>query len=200
ALGDAKGRILLWDIVAGKEVRRVDGHGSSVRSLSFSADGKHLASAAEQGRVKLWEFATLKERGTFQNRISKDQFVAVANGGRYVAATVPLELRVRLWDMQENKEILPKTGHVGAVRALSCAWDGKVISSSGRERTLRRWDAATGKELLVVPANTATDHSVAFSPDGLLAVWGDAAGKLHVVDWKTGKETQVVNAHTNPVQ
>jgi WD40 repeat protein len=45
----------------------LEGHTQAVKSLTFSPNGKMLASASEDGTIKLWEVITRKLRTTLQN-------------------------------------------------------------------------------------------------------------------------------------
>lgn len=60
----------LYDADTGDQVRELTGHLASVRSLAFSADGKRLASAADDQTVSVWDLsdlpALLNRRGTLR--------------------------------------------------------------------------------------------------------------------------------------
>src|SRR5207247_9691666 len=53
----------LWDLEAGKEVRRFEGHEGKVRAVAFSADGKQAASGCVLGdaNLRVWDVETGKE-------------------------------------------------------------------------------------------------------------------------------------------
>jgi WD40 repeat protein len=53
--------VKLWDIETGKEIKTLSGHSDSVLSVSFSVDGKTLASGSWDKTVKLWDTETGKE-------------------------------------------------------------------------------------------------------------------------------------------
>ncbi|MEC4818963.1 MAG: hypothetical protein SAK29_37665 [Scytonema sp. PMC 1069.18] len=44
----------LWDVNSGREIKTLNGHTSFVTSLSFSRDGKTLASASNDSTIILW--------------------------------------------------------------------------------------------------------------------------------------------------
>jgi WD40 repeat protein len=49
----------LFDVVADRPVRRLTGHVDAVRNLTFSADGRYLASAADDQTVAFWSLTDL---------------------------------------------------------------------------------------------------------------------------------------------
>jgi WD40 repeat protein len=57
ATGGGTGIITLWDADSGQEVLTLRGHGAAIVRLTFSANGRFLASSSKDGSVKLWEAA-----------------------------------------------------------------------------------------------------------------------------------------------
>ena len=53
--------IHLWDVARGRELHRIPAHQARVGSLSFSPDGKTLASTGGEPVVRLWDVATGRE-------------------------------------------------------------------------------------------------------------------------------------------
>jgi WD40 repeat protein/tRNA A-37 threonylcarbamoyl transferase component Bud32 len=54
--------VRIWDIASGEELLSLPGHTNHVRGLTFSDDGCLLASASDDGTVKLWDGTPLSER------------------------------------------------------------------------------------------------------------------------------------------
>ena len=60
ASGSSDGTVWLWDVAAGKQIKTLIEHTSSVQSVSFSPDDKIIASAGKDGTVLLWEIPSYR--------------------------------------------------------------------------------------------------------------------------------------------
>jgi WD40 repeat protein len=68
AVGDAKGRIMVWDYETLAHVATMQGHTSSIASLAFSSNAKRLLSSTygfmQDAEVKLWNYEAKKRLGS----------------------------------------------------------------------------------------------------------------------------------------
>src|SRR5262249_6477349 len=56
-------KVRLWEVRTGRERRRMEGHVGPLTGLSFSADGRLLASASTDRTVLLWNRLTAPDQG-----------------------------------------------------------------------------------------------------------------------------------------
>ncbi len=98
--------------------------------------------------------------------------------------------RIVLWDVESGKKLGTLVGHTNAVSALAISPDGKLLASSGYDRTMRLWDLNSRKELhqshCFPPASELT-----FSRDGKTLI--SSSPENHIRLWDV---TASAGAHT----
>jgi WD40 repeat protein/serine/threonine protein kinase len=103
AAGTELNLIHLWDVNSGQLLGILRGHVAEVEGLSFSPDGKTLASCGDN-RVKLWNIETLQEILTLV-RFSSAAGVALFSSDGSCLATSSHDDRVQLWRAPSFEEI-----------------------------------------------------------------------------------------------
>jgi WD40 repeat protein/serine/threonine protein kinase/tetratricopeptide (TPR) repeat protein len=156
----------LYAADTGKELDLLLGHKGTVRAVTFSSDGKYLASAGNDRTVRLWDLATNKQLAVYPHP-GPVVTVAFAPDGKLLASAGDFE-KPHLWDTA-RKEVSSVLRHSGGVHFLAFTSDGKSLVTGGPYPT-PRWDVATEK---ATPLNGHTEFVYALSPDGkTLAVRG----------------------------
>src|SRR5262249_43242926 len=128
----------------------LQGHTDLIWSLSFSPDGRTLATASWDGTVKLWEVASGRERATLRGHTGPVWSVTFLPDGRTLASGGKDGL-VRLWDLPTGKEKAALKGHRGIVYCLACSPDGRFLASVGGQpgdegyAEAKLWEVSTGK-------------------------------------------------------
>ena len=103
--GFGDGRIWLWDLEENREVAVLRGHTGPVNSLSFSRDGKFLASLGEwrEHTVRLWNIEAHEEVAILKEYTDSIHSLSFSPDGSLLACG-SWSGRVRLWDMERQKE------------------------------------------------------------------------------------------------
>lgn len=171
-------------------------HWGPVRAVAATPNGAVLASAAEDGGVRLWERTTGKELALLPagNVLA---LAAIADGK--LLATANSEGGATLWDIATRKKFGDYPGPAGKVVGMVLSRDGLLGASILEDHTVKIWELETGKEKGTLKGHTGAVHCVAFSPDGETVATGgaDAAVKL----WgHNGFARASLQAHTGPVR
>lgn len=150
--GDAP-RVLHQSIKAGGPALHALPHGSAVLSAHFSADGKRFVTACENGLVRVWDLASIRERTqvfdhpslvTFATFLADGRIVTVNGhpvhrttfGGTSASSSVIIQNdRVWLWDPAKPDKPIDSRPHNRAMQAQFVSPNGqRIITLAGEPR------------------------------------------------------------------
>jgi len=100
----AEKTLKLWDTATGREVRTFFGLSSDMMSVTFSSDGKQIASGLYDGTINLWHTDTGREIRTFLGHKSWINSITFSTDGRQLLSGSK-DGTTRLWDVSTGKEI-----------------------------------------------------------------------------------------------
>jgi WD40 repeat protein len=194
------GRVVLWDVAAGRVNRALERHQPIVTAVAFSPDGKHLASAGGDWRrprvnreVKLWDVASGKLLFTLPSSTGPLYSVAFSPDGKTLAAAGQ-KGTVQLWDLTTGQEQAPLKSPAGAAYALAYAPDGKTLAASNID-VVRLWDVATQRQTGLLAGHRDEIECLAFSPDGKTLATGSRDCTVKLWDLDTLKERLTLKGH-----
>ncbi|MBP7283008.1 MAG: hypothetical protein KBA66_15600 [Leptospiraceae bacterium] len=114
-------------------------HSSYVRSVSFSPDGKYLASGSDDNTIKIWDLENAKEMKSLTGHSSYVTSVSFSPDGKYLASG-SYDKTIKIWDLENAKERKSLTGHSSYVNSVSFSPDGKYLASGSNDSTIKIWD------------------------------------------------------------
>lgn len=202
--------IYMYDAYTGAELALLTvlpGEGREVTTVTFSPDGKTLASGEAGGAGRLWDVTTGKPIVTLKE-VPDPQYAELralafsANGTKLIGAVANREINV--WEL--GKEITPPT-LLKKIKGQN-SWQGNVLmllSPNTRllANTTTDWknrifqilllDTSTGELLYTLTGHTRWIKSIAFSADSKMLVSGDESGMILLWDTLTGKLKATLN-------
>jgi serine/threonine protein kinase len=150
--GDAQ-IVQIYDLATRCLKATLEGHTQPVKAISFSPDGKLLASAGGY-TVRLWNTETWTVSSEHINhhpevvcvRFSPDgKLLAIADGESDLPHYKLLPTAIILWDVAARDEVRWLRGHTNTIWALAFSPDGKTLASGSADQTVKFWDTATGE-------------------------------------------------------
>ena len=181
AVGQADGKITIWDTVTGCKRSTLDGQQDFVVSLAFAPDSTILASSGNGCRTRIWDLASGKERLTITGRMNTSVALCFTPDRRLLAMSDQVSPVIRLWDMASGIERGELHGPAGVVVGLAISPDGRTLAAAGYRGAVTFWEL----ESLTVRRGRLTHagvRSVAFAPDGRTVATGGFDGTVKLWD------------------
>ena len=170
-------------------------HTDTVQSVAISPDGKTIASASDDGTIKLWEL-----EGSNPNPIRE-----IKDQGGWVKAVVFLSDRqivtagqdknIKIIDIGSGKVVKTLSGHTNLINSLAIAPNSDLLASGSNDNTVNLWKISTGKLERSLVGHKDKIWGVAISPDGKQIVSASRDKTLMIWDAKTGANLKTLKGH-----
>ncbi|KAF7586258.1 hypothetical protein BBP40_009184 [Aspergillus hancockii] len=176
--------IEIWDTTNGDLVRVLNGHSGPISDVSFSMHNHTLASASEDGTVRLWDLTTNSQSGESQRRRRVVTTSINLSPNRKIAASISDE--ICLWNVETGalQHVLDK-GH--KVFASRFSPDGGLFVAAILQK-INVWDTSTGQLARTIKHYSQTPGEFAISPDGSFLAYGFKNHSCYPGEWGTFPE------------
>lgn len=192
--GGVDNTVRLWDLAAGKELRRFGGHYPWVNCVAAASDGSFLVSGGADEWIKLWDPASGKllreirvseDKGNSAAALAvapTDKLIAVAHGGI-----------VQLIDVGTGQKGAALPVDKTAIHSLAFFPDGNKLAGGGRDGKVRIWELATGLEWARFELQKFKDVApLAVSGDGKFLVAGTGDFREPIIHvWDVGQKKEL---------
>ncbi len=192
------GAIREWGI-DGSPIRDVAVGLTPVSSVTYSPDGRSIASGQTSGTVHVWRDgrpALSLRTDTFRVPMvafSPDGESLLCAGVNANAATATV------FDLESGTIRYELGGHGIAIRAVAWSADGTMVATAGDDRTVRIWNATDGRELQAITGLPWGPYDIAFHPEGTVLFAVGPGGAIIVADTLAGVELAKLPVHDRHV-
>ncbi|EER30505.1 predicted protein [Candida tropicalis MYA-3404] len=155
-----------------------------------------FASGGNEGNLNIWEVSESQLKPSVSIKQAHDQRItkSIFHPINDYLVTSSSDKTWKLWDINNEKELMVQEGHTSEVISCSIHQDGSLLFSAGKEGRSFCWDLRSGRSVFTLRSCWRAD----FCNNHL--VTGDANGVLQVMDLrKNDQALQDIPAHTKPI-
>lgn len=190
----------------------LEGHSNYVNSVSWSPDGKYLASGSADNTVKIWDANNGECIRTLKGHLSSVMSVSWSPDGRYLASG-SVDKSIVIWDANSGEKLKTFEGHSAYISSICWSPDGRYLASGAKDQIedeyieeLFIWDANSGEIIKNFEGHSWGVFSVSWSPDGKYLAsssggWNDEGqiGEVFIWDVNSGACLKTLEGHSSYV-
>ena len=131
--------IMIWDVATHCAVRVLRGHTRGVIDLSFSPDGRWLASCSDDETIGIWRVsdgARVRTLAGHQDYLSAVEF---SPDGRWLASGGG-DAVIKIWDAKTWTEQAALRGHSKSILEMAFGPNSRLLASGGFDRSILLWE------------------------------------------------------------
>ncbi|KAK9809865.1 hypothetical protein WJX72_000577 [[Myrmecia] bisecta] len=133
--GAEDGSVCVSNIHTGRVVGTLTGHDDSVETASFSHVQPVAVTGSVDGKLIIWDIATLTSRGVCSH--PEGVIKAVCHPSAPLVYTACLDGVVRCWDLRTGVCVSGRAGHSEGVQDIAVSPDGSLVLSGSDDHTAR---------------------------------------------------------------
>ncbi|MFG6100075.1 TIR domain-containing protein [Leptothoe sp. ISB3NOV94-8A] len=179
------------------EANRFSGHANLVSDISYSPDGKHLASVSWDHTLRLWRWDGKLLR-VFKGHNEAIYSVAFSPDGQTLASASG-DRTVKLWDI-EGTLLKTLSGHRKTVRAVEFSPNGQLLGSASDDGDIRIWNRdGTLRQTLTAHHGGSPVLTLVFSPDGQTLASGGGDGTIKLWSVEDNQPAKLLSGHRQAI-
>jgi WD40 repeat protein/serine/threonine protein kinase len=188
----------VWDVDTGEVVFSLEGHGETVESASYSADGTRIVTSSWDRTARVWDAATGAPQLTLSGHAYGVMNAAFSPDGALIA-TASKDNTAKIWDAFDGHLVDTLIGHSDEVWSVAFSPEGTRLVTVSWDKSARVWDTIDFSLLATLDGHELSIESAQFSPNGMMVVTASRDRSAKVWDAQTGKLLVTLTGHAGEV-
>ncbi|CAA7263775.1 unnamed protein product [Cyclocybe aegerita] len=182
--------------------RVLRGHLSKIYAMQWAADGRHLVSASQDGKLIVWDAYTTNKVHAVPLRSSWVMTCAYSPSGGFIACG-GLDNTCSIYslnntDTSQGMGVQELSAHSGYLSCCRFIDDRQILTSSG-DMSCMLWDIETGTRVVEFNDHVGDVMSLSLGPDPNLFVSGACDAMAKLCDIRTGRAVQTFTGHDSDI-
>jgi len=188
----------MWSLSGGDLIMSGDGHKGWLSGIEFSPSGLQLATSAEDGTLKIWDFEQSKCVQTLVEHTQAVWDLAYMTDCKEFLASCSMDHNAKLWDLTTGRCRQTFRGHVDSINGIAFQPYANVVATASGDKTISLWDCRSGLCAQTFYGHKNAVNSIAFKPTGEQVVSADADGTVRLWDIRKVAEIVAIPACQHP--
>ncbi len=194
-----RGDASVWDVKSARLIARITAHNDTLYHAVESPNGKRIATASYDRRIKIWDTSDASNPRELRTLIGHNDAIYDLDFSRSGSHLISAggDQTVKVWNVATGQRLDTLGQPLQEQFACRFSPDNRIIVGGGRDNRIRVWQFVSREKPQINPllyarfAHEAPIVSLAFSPDGrrLVSTAEDRTVKL----WETDGFTQIGN-------
>lgn len=168
----------------------------SIMSVTFSPDGKELATGDANGEIRLLRVADSQHLKTLKGHTYWVWALAFSDDGQTLASGSE-DGTVRLWEARTGECFRTLQSDADRVWSIALSHDGQTLVSGNEDSTVRLWDARTGQCLQTLCGHTGRVKAVALDIQHQVVASGSEDNTIKLWNIHNGECQQTLYGHAD---
>jgi serine/threonine protein kinase/Tol biopolymer transport system component len=188
----------VYSTTGNKVLTSYSGHTGTISALSWSPDGRTIASASYDTTVQLWNATSGEHILSYTDHAAPVLAVSCSPDGKFVASADALHV-IHIWNAQTGATVKVFGQHRDQVTSVAWSPDGMLLASASADKTVNVWDFRTGSAVMTYVNHHDVVQSVAWSPNGQRIASASDDKTVQVWNSLSGAEAVIYKDGVSPV-
>ena len=172
--------VRVWGLRGPGKKATLLGQGFWALRVAMSNGGRIALASCEPATVKVWDLERWEQIAEIPELPSFDDWgIAICGDERQAVFASGHMLKV--WDLENQRELGILAGHLDSVNNVAVSDDGRRVVSASNDCTVRLWNLDNMQQITAFTSDVPVT-SCAVTPDGKTVIAGDVLGRIFFCD------------------